>query len=221
MIRQFKRIEVMKRTRAFTLKSYPFKEADRIVIFFTEDYGLISGVARGSLKMKSKISGALEPLTLVNLRFVEPHGKELVVVTGCDGVLSLFHKMADMQIAVAAGLIVELTMESHAERDEDTPYFRLLELSLKALREDVDPGIVMRYFELFTLKLMGVLPPPSELKVDSARELMQVMLRTNLFDIRQTNKEALSQLGNYLRRELRIALGKQLKSHAFIDQMKR
>jgi hypothetical protein len=129
--------------------------------------------------------------------------------------------MADMQIAVAAGLIVELTMESHAERDEDTPYFRLLELSLKALREDVDPGIVMRYFELFTLKLMGVLPPPSELKVDSARELMQVMLRTNLFDIRQTNKEALSQLGNYLRRELRIALGKQLKSHAFIDQMKR
>jgi DNA repair protein RecO len=170
--------------------------------------------------MKSKISGALEPLTLVNLRFVEPHGKELVVVTGCDGVLSLYHRMADLRIAAAAGLVVELTMESHAERDEDIPYFRLLELSLKALREDIEPEVVMRYFELFTLKLMGVLPPTSELKVESARELMQVMLRTNIFDIHQPDRAALSQLGNYLRRELQIALGKQLKSHAFIDQLR-
>jgi DNA repair protein RecO (recombination protein O) len=210
----------MKRTRAFTLRQYPFREADRLVVFFSEDLGILRGVARGSLKLKSKVTGALEPMTLVNLRFVEPHGRELVIVTGCDAVRSLFHHVDSLPMAAAVGLITEIACESHMDRDPDPPFFRLLDLAQRALKAGVDPDVVMRYFELFTLKLLGLLPPPEHVRVEEARALMGTMLRTNLLDLPTIRREDLRQLGNYLRLALRDALGKQLRAYGFIDQMK-
>lgn len=208
----------MQKTQAFTLKTYPFREADRVTIFFSEEFGIVRGVARGSLKMKSKVSGALEPLTLVNLRFVEPHGRDLVVVTGCDAVRSLYHHFSDLFFSAAVGVIAEITLESHADRDPNQPYFRLLELAQRALKEDISPGIVMHYFELFSLKLTGVLPPLSEIRSKAVKDLMKKMLQTNLFDIGTVEKNALRNLGRYMKKQTQNSIGKQLKSYDFMEQ---
>lgn len=209
----------MHKDRAFTLRTYPFGEADRIVVFFTEDHGILRGIAKGSLKMKSRISGALEPLTMVNVRFVEKHGRELVVIAGCDALRSVFNAMKDLNIAAAVGLIAELTMEFRADRDPDPAFYRLLEVCQLGLKKGVDPALVMHYFELFTLKLSGVLRPRSDVKVKAAAELVGRMLRTNLLEIGSVEPQALNQLGAWLRRNVREALGKQLKSYSFIDQV--
>lgn len=210
----------MKRTRAFILRSYPFREADRVVTLFSEDHGIMRGVARGSLKTKSKITGTLEPLTFVNLRYVEPHGRELVLITGSDCIRTLFHHFGSLDIAMAAGLITELTLESHKEHDPNEDLFRLLILCQKALIQGITPQIVMHYFELFTLRLNGLLPPSSEIKVMGARKLMQTMLKTNLLELKVSDQEALNQLGSFLRARLRNALGKRLKTYSFVDKMK-
>lgn len=210
----------MRQTKAFTLRTYPFREADRVVILFSEELGILRGVARGSLKIKSKITGTLEPLTLVNLRYVEPHGRDLVVITGSDSIRSLYNHLNDLDTFVAISLITEITLESHADRDPNFPMFRLLELVQKALRKGVDARMVMHYFELFTLKLTGVLPPPTEIRVPRARQLMREMLKTNLLNIPLPEGDDLAQLGIYLRREIRNAMGKRLRSYDFIDQIK-
>jgi DNA repair protein RecO len=210
----------MRRTRAFTLRSYPFKEHDRVVTFFTEELGIVRGVARGSLKMKSKIAGALEPLTFVNLRFVASHGKELVIVTGCDAITSLYHEMDNLALAAATSLITEITQASHADYDADVDFFRLLILAQKALKNDVSPAVVSRYFELFTLKLTGVLPPLEDIRSPEARALMQKMLRTNLLELAVKDEKTLNILGQYLRRNMRDVLGKTLKSYIFADQFR-
>jgi hypothetical protein len=191
-----------------------------VVTCFTEDYGIMKGVARGSLKMKSKISGTLEPLTLVNLRFVQPHGRELVVITGSDALRSLFNKLDKISTALAVGLITEVTLESHKEHDPNEDMFRLLELCQLALKQDKPALMVMHYFELFTLRLNGLLPPASEIKVNEARELMQLMLRTNLMELEIADRNALKQLGAFLRSGLRNALGKNLRSYSFMDKMR-
>lgn len=211
----------MKRTRAVTLRTYPFRESDRVAIFFTEEFGILRGVARGSLKMKSKMAGALEPMTLVNLRFIEPHGRELVVITGCEAIRSLFHQMDDLSVVAAAGLIAEITLESHADRDPDADYFRLLELVQRALRSGINPTLTASYFELFSLKLTGVLPPSSDLRNGPARQLMQRMLKTNLLEIDDFDPAALRQLGRYLRRLTFLTLGKQLRSYDFSSRVQK
>ena len=209
----------MKRTRAITLRTYPFRESDRVAIFFSEEFGILRGVARGSLKMKSKMAGALEPMTLVNLRFIEPHGRELVMITGCEAIRSLYHQMDDISVAASAGLIAEITLESHGERDPDPDFFRLLELAQRALRAGIDPQLTARYFELFSLKLTGVLPPSNDVRNHPARQLMQTMLKTNLLEMEEYDPTALQQFGRYLQRLIFLTLGKKLRAYDFAARL--
>ena len=207
------------RARAFTLRSYNYGEADRVVLFFTEELGLLRGIAKGSRKLRSRIAGALEPLTLVKLMFVEKAGRELAVVTGCEAVRSLFAATTNVELAGVAGVIVELTAEFHPDRDPNPAQFRLLELVQKALLAGVEPKLVMRYTELFTLKLAGILPPPEALRHEGARGLMSALLRTNLLEYSLPEAEAgdLEELGRFLRKRVTEALGKRLKAYRFLD----
>ena len=49
------------RTEAIVLKQFDLGEADKIITFFTKDYGKIRAVAKGVRKSKSSISGIVLP----------------------------------------------------------------------------------------------------------------------------------------------------------------
>ena len=48
---------------ALVLRTYKLGEADRIVVFLTRDRGKKRGVAKGARRPRSRLMGALEPLT--------------------------------------------------------------------------------------------------------------------------------------------------------------
>ena len=50
-------------TDALILRTYKLGESDRIVVFLTRDRGKKRGVAKGARRVKSKLIGALEPMT--------------------------------------------------------------------------------------------------------------------------------------------------------------
>jgi recombinational DNA repair protein (RecF pathway) len=210
------------RTRAFVLRTYQYGEADRIVVFFAEEIGLLRGIAKGSRKLKSRVGGALEPLTLVDLRYVEKAGRELVVVTGCEAIRSLYSVSADVEVAAAVGLIAELTAEFNADRDPNPAQFRLLDLAQRALLAAIDAKLVAHYVELFTLKLAGLLPSPESLRSESTGELMKTLLRTNLIEepLPEIEPRALAELGRFLRNRVTGSLGKQLKAYGFLDEIR-
>jgi DNA repair protein RecO (recombination protein O) len=54
-------------TESLILKSYSLAEADKIVVFLTQDQGLVRGVAKGAKRLKSRFGGALEPFSIVDL----------------------------------------------------------------------------------------------------------------------------------------------------------
>lgn len=217
---------------AFVLRSYPFGEADRVVLFFTEEFGLLRGVAKGSRKLKSRISGALEPLTLVNLMFVDNPASELAVVTGCEAVRSLYGALeaslpagkprpSMLDTLAVIGVLAELTAALHGDRDPNPAHFRLLDLAQRALIGGLDPRLVMLYFELFSLKLAGILKPPENLRSPAARELMRSLLRLNLLNdpLPTFEQDALVELGNDLRNQIGGAVGRKLKAYRFIDEI--
>lgn len=57
-------------TKAFVLGFIPQKENDRIIIFFTEDLGLIYGIAQGVRKETSKLRGILLEGAFVNVSLI-------------------------------------------------------------------------------------------------------------------------------------------------------
>lgn len=207
--------------RAFALRTYPYGEADRVAVFFTENHGLLRGVAKGSRKLKSRVAGALEPLTLVNLMFVEKAGRELAVVTGCEAVRSLIDIIQDIEVAGVVSAVAELTIEFHADRDPNPRHFRLLEVAQESLTKKLAPELVLRYVELFTLKLHGVLPPLEAVANPEARELMRKLSRVNLVLDGPPEHEVtdLRELGRFLGRQVQKTLGKKLKSYRFIEEL--
>ena len=59
------------RTEAIVIKATNLRETDKIITFFSRDYGKIQGIARGLRKIRTKYSGKLELFTRVNVIFFQ------------------------------------------------------------------------------------------------------------------------------------------------------
>src|SRR5262252_6497188 len=63
---------------ALVLRTYRYGEADRIVVFLTEDRGKKRGVAKNATKSRRRFGAALEPMTRGRVTYVEREHRELV-----------------------------------------------------------------------------------------------------------------------------------------------
>jgi len=66
------------KNRAVILKVVDYGEADRIVTFFTEDFGKFRGMAKHAKKSKRRFGSGFEVGSVGNIRFNEKRGVELV-----------------------------------------------------------------------------------------------------------------------------------------------
>ena len=73
----------LKQSEAIVLRSYPLREADLLVTFFTRAEGKLKGVARAAQKSRKRFGGALEPLTTVRLYWEDRERQELARIDSC------------------------------------------------------------------------------------------------------------------------------------------
>ena len=146
-------------TEAIVLRSYNLAEADRIVLCFTRSAGLIRGVAKGARRMKSRFGAALEPFTLVRLEFREKENRELVTITGVEIMTSHFDLATDVECTEALGYMAELVNEFAPPHEANEKLFRMVSACLDALAAaPATSKIVLRYFEIWILRLAGSFP---------------------------------------------------------------
>src|SRR5437016_14555522 len=67
----------LKESEAIILRTYPLREEDLLVTFFTRLEGKVRGVARSAKKSKRRFGGALEPLTYDRAYYEDREGQEL------------------------------------------------------------------------------------------------------------------------------------------------
>src|SRR3984957_15924190 len=79
----------------FVLRTYPYKEADLIVSFFTRDQGKLRGVARRARQPKSPFGAGLERLSRVHMAYFERENRDLVNMSGCELIESPFAMQSD------------------------------------------------------------------------------------------------------------------------------
>ena len=66
------------RTEAIVLRRTEFGEADRIVTFYTPEYGKLKAMAKGVRKPRSKLSGLVELFTHSTLLLSRGHNLDIV-----------------------------------------------------------------------------------------------------------------------------------------------
>jgi len=176
-------------SEAFTLRTYPFQEADLVVSFFTRDQGRLRGVARRARRMKSSFGSGLERLSQVKVFYFQRENRELVRLDSCELIHSQFDLARDFAAGVALDYLAEVSEQLLPPAETNERFFRLLASVLDCLREDPPQGgspgalwAVVDYFSFWAVRLSGFLPP-LEVSAES-RELAAEMLRKPVGQIR-------------------------------------
>jgi DNA repair protein RecO (recombination protein O) len=140
------------------LKTYPLGEADRIVAFFSRDFGKLRGVANGARKMKNRFGASLEPLAHSRIQFFEKENRDLVRIQSADLLDSPMKLFEDYDRAVCAGHLVELIDRFLPEHEPQDAVFRLGRMTVRALEQGCPIEFAACYFEVWMLRLAGVFP---------------------------------------------------------------
>ena len=119
------------RTKGIVLRSIRYGEADRILDLYTRDAGLVSAIAKGIRRTKSRFGARLEPLSCVD--FMAYHGRTLDTVTQAE-VLRSFHTVREnlARFEAAAGMVRNVRALSGGD-EADRRVFNLLYNALGAL----------------------------------------------------------------------------------------
>src|SRR5512135_2632770 len=143
---------------AVVLRSYSLADADRIIVLATREYGKVRVVGQGVKKPKSRMAGCLEPLTHIRARFFLREGAELWRLRQCESVHSYLGSSISLEQFYGFSYVAELVHEYLEDHNPNPPLFRLLLATLAAGEQHGCSEALVRYFELWLLKLCGLLP---------------------------------------------------------------
>lgn len=148
----------LEQSEAIILRTFHVGEQDKIVVFFSKNKGIVKGIAKGARKFGNRFGSGLEPLSHVKLHYYEKEHKDLVVLNNCDLIESHFDLQRDVDRAFMLSYFSELIEEFIPSREKDDTLFRLLDLTLKAMKAGGDLDLLGAYFEVWILKINGFLP---------------------------------------------------------------
>jgi DNA repair protein RecO (recombination protein O) len=149
---------------ALVLRTYRYGEADRIVVFLTEDRGKKRGVAKNASASRRRFGAALEPLSRGRATYVERENRELVRLDRVEPQQSSLDSTAGRAPGDAARALghasyfAELIDEWAPDGLPNERLFRLGAAVAVALGRGGSIDALARYFEYWLLRLEGVYP---------------------------------------------------------------
>lgn len=144
------------RTNAVVLRYHEMGEADRLLTLFTEQKGKVRAIAKGVRKVRSRKAGHLEPFTYSNLQLAK--GRDLFIITQAE-TINAFLPLRQSLIGLGqAAYVIELVDRFTYEEGENAAILRLIVRTLDRLENETDPNLVLRYFDMRLLDLLGFRP---------------------------------------------------------------
>jgi DNA repair protein RecO (recombination protein O) len=142
---------------AIVLKHMDWGEADRILTLFTRQQGKIRALGKGVRKIRSRRAGHLEPFTHVSLQLAK--SRDMPIITQAE-TINAFLPLRENLVAIGyASYVVELLDKFTYEEGENLSLFNLLVKTFKRLANpDLDPLLVLRYYEVRLLDYAGFRP---------------------------------------------------------------
>jgi len=146
-------------TEAVVIRTYNLAEADKIVVCLTRKAGLVRAVAKGARRIKNRFGAALEPFTLINLTYYQKENQELGSIRQAEIFKSNFNVSRDLDVLTGLAYMGDLIMDFSPPHQINDKLYRMLTACIDEVAHS--PGeiqIVLRYFEVWVLRLEGFLP---------------------------------------------------------------
>jgi DNA repair protein RecO (recombination protein O) len=204
-------------SESFVLRTYPFREADLIVSFFTRDQGKLRGVARRARKPKSPFGSGLERLSHCNVAYYQKENRELVSLNSAELIHSQFALASNWDASVALDYLAEVSEQLLPPDEVNERHFRLLIAVLDFLRAGGNVWSAVTYFSLWAVRLAGFLP---EVRiVPESREIAEEMLVTGIAQLapREWSKNTASDLRSALLRAIEDHVERRILSSQVLE----
>jgi DNA repair protein RecO (recombination protein O) len=148
------------RTQAVVLRSRKIRESSKVVVLFSQNFGKISTIAKGSLKPKSKFGSSLELFTHSAIIFYKKETRDLHTLSSSE-IVNAFDNIRKDVIKLAYASVASEMVERLVPQEE--PNKGLFTLLVSALRE-IDAAqrphleILLSSYQLKVLHLVGYGP---------------------------------------------------------------
>ncbi|MFM2126018.1 MAG: repair protein RecO [Acidobacteriota bacterium] len=206
-------------SESFILRSYPFREGDLIISFFTREEGKLRGVARRARRPKSPFGAGLERLSHVRLAYFLRENAELANLSSCELIESGFGVQPGYECSLALDYFTEISEHLLPPHEANEKFFRLLKSTVDHLRAGGAVWPAVDYFTLWAVRLTGVLP---EMRVsDEVAELVNGMFVTPLAAIAtpEWNKTTLQALRRSLVRAVEQHVERRLLTVPLLEAL--
>ena len=144
------------RVEAIVLRYSEYGEADRLLTLYTRQRGKLRAIAKGVRKVRSRKAGHLEPFTRVELQLAT--GRGMFIVTQAEAIDTYLPLREDLVTVSYAAYAVELVDKFTYDEEEHGAIFRLLAQTFTRLCNTYDPEVIIRYYEIHLLDLLGFRP---------------------------------------------------------------
>ena len=145
------------KTMGLVIASQPLGEKDRLLKIYSREKGKLSAVAPGARKIKSKLAAGVDYFTCAS--FLLHEGRSLYTVTQLE-IESVFRRIsANIRDYTCGIYICELLDRLTEEKEANWEIFKLTLDCWRCLDAGMgDRDILVRYFELKLLSLLGYRP---------------------------------------------------------------
>jgi DNA repair protein RecO (recombination protein O) len=150
------------KAKAIILKSYKLKESDKIVKMYSYDGDIISAVAKGARKIRSRFRGRLELFNIVDMEL--SRGRNLDVINQAEIVKSFKNIALDFYKFVFCEIISKIILKTQVSGGDPSPLlFKLIYVCFDNI-DRMDPEDVvslkktMCFFGIKFLKVTGYIP---------------------------------------------------------------
>ena len=144
------------KTEAIVLRYRDMGEADRLVTIHTPFMGKFTAIAKGVRRTKSRLAGHVEPLSYSSMMLAK--GQNLDIITQSQTIESFLPLRQDLWRTTCGLYAAELVERFTPEHAEHYAVFRLLLDTLHRLAEEDKNELVLRYFEVQLLGILGYRP---------------------------------------------------------------
>ena len=144
------------KTEALVLKSIKFGDTSRIATLYTQNHGKIKVIAKGIRKPKSKLAGALQTFSYIQIVFYKKQTTEIYLLSQSEILNSYQSLTRDLNRYIYASAAMEL-LDRLISGEESHP--EIFELSLKTLTfmESCPQRSLEKSFWAFALRLADLL----------------------------------------------------------------
>ena len=194
-------------TEAINLKSFNLNDADKIIVMYSKENGLIKGVAKGVKKPKSKLGARMDLLMANSLQLLK--GRSLDTIIQAQTLNNFKKTREDIDKLILSSYISELVInlgegsESASEEIYELLYKALNRISDSAEKKDALIAVIK--FQLKILLIMGFC-----VELDTCLCCRERVLDDELYFS--------SKMGGILCKECNEALGVNLKMHRKIKE---